>query len=133
LEHLLLRLEEGFVRRAEEARSLRDNEDAFRANVREDTLSNGVSTVIIVLDCVDNIVFLVAHPNLTTVGPEAYRHYSWSFNLTVIKNTGRSKYVRDLRGISKPVNPKDGALLARYDHVKAKCAKMVERNPVVVH
>ena len=30
------------------------------------------------------------------------------------------------------VNPKDVALLTRDDHVKAKCAKMVERNPVVV-
>jgi hypothetical protein len=132
LEHLLLRLEEGFVRRAEEARRVRDNEDAFRANVREDTLSNGVSTVIIVLDCVDSIVFLVGHPNLTAVGPEALRHYSWSFNLTVIKNTGRSKYVRDLRDSSNPVNPKDGALFATYDHVISKCAKMVERNSVVV-
>ena len=30
------------------------------------------------------------------------------------------------------MNPKDVALLARDDHVIAKCAKMVERNPVVV-
>jgi len=79
----LLRLEEGFVRRAEEARRVRDNEDAFRVNVREDILSNGVSTVIIVPDCVDSIVALVGHPNLAAVGPEACRHYSWSFNLTV--------------------------------------------------
>jgi len=77
---------------------------------------------------VDLTVHLVGHPNRIAVGPEAWRHYSWSFNPTV---TGR-KYARDLRGISKPVNPKDAALLARYDHVKAKCAKMVERNPVVV-
>jgi hypothetical protein len=96
--------------------------------VREDILSNGVSTVIIVLDCVDLTVRLVGHPNLTAVGPEEWRHYSWSFNLAV---TGRA-HVRDLRGISIPVNPKDVALLARYDHVVAKCAKMVERNPVVV-
>jgi hypothetical protein len=32
----------------------------------------------------------------------------------------------------KVVNLKDVALLARYDHVVAKCAHMVERNPVVV-
>jgi hypothetical protein len=89
LEHLLLRQEEGFVRRAEEARRVRDNVDAFRGNVREDTLSNGVRAPgnrwTIVLDCVDNIVVLVGHPNLAAVGPEAWRrgHYSWSFNLTV--------------------------------------------------
>jgi hypothetical protein len=34
---------------------------------------------------VDTIVELVGHPNLTAVTagePEAWRHYSWSFNLT---------------------------------------------------
>jgi hypothetical protein len=77
---------------------------------------------------VDSIVLLVGHPNLTAVGPEAYRHYSWSFNLP---GTGR-KNARDLRDNSIPVNPKDVAFPARYDHVVAKCAKMVERNPVVV-
>jgi hypothetical protein len=30
------------------------------------------------------------------------------------------------------VNPKDAALLARYDHVVSKCAHFVERNPDVV-
>jgi len=87
---LLFRQEEGAVAlpllaasRCEGARRVRDNGDAFRGNVREDTLSNGVSTVIIVLDCVDSIVALVGHPNLAAVGPEAWRHYSWSFNLTV--------------------------------------------------
>ena len=39
---------------------------------------------------------------------------------------------RDLGDISTAVHPKDVALLARYDHVKAKGAKMVEGNPVVV-
>jgi hypothetical protein len=34
--------------------------------------------------------------------------------------------------ISTAVNPKDVALLARHDHVKAIGAKMVEGNPVVV-
>jgi hypothetical protein len=89
LEHLLFRQEEGAALRAasrcEGARRVRDNVDAFGVNVREDILSNGVSTVIIVLDCVDSIVALVGHPNLTALerGPEAWRHYSWSFNLTV--------------------------------------------------
>ena len=74
----------GRVNRCEGARRVRDNVDAFRVNVREDILSNGVSTVIIVLDCVDNIVVLVGHPNLAAVGPEAWRkgYYSWCFNLT---------------------------------------------------
>jgi hypothetical protein len=81
LELLLVRHEEGFVIRAEEARRVRDNVDAFRGNVREDTLSNGA----IVLDCVDSMVVLVRHPNLAAVEqrPEVLRHYSWSFNLTV--------------------------------------------------
>jgi hypothetical protein len=83
LEHLLLRHEEGFVRRAEEARRVRDNVDAFRGSVKEDLLSNGVSGRG--PDCVDSTVGLVGHPNLTAVGPEAWRkgYYSWSFNLTV--------------------------------------------------
>ena len=96
--------------------------------MREDIWKNGVRTGtrwISVLDCVDSIAVLVGHPNLTAVGPEAWRHYSWSFNVY-------AKGPRDLRGSSIPVNPKDVALLARYDHVEAKCAKMVERNPVVV-
>jgi hypothetical protein len=46
-------------------------------------------------------------------------------------DTGR-KYERDELDRSIPVNPKDGVVVARYDHVKAKCAKMVERNPVVI-
>jgi hypothetical protein len=81
LEHLLFRQEEGAVAlpllaasRCEGARILRDNVDAFGVNVREDTLSNGVRTPgnrwTIVLDCVDNIVALVGHPNLAAVGPE---------------------------------------------------------------
>ena len=131
MERLLFRLEEGAGARggvAEGARRRRDNEDAFRVNVREDIWKNGVRTGtwwIIVPDCVDSIAVLVGHPNLTAVRPEAWRHYSWSFNLY-------AKGPRDLRLSSIPVNPKDVALLARYDHVEAKCAKMVERNPVVV-
>jgi hypothetical protein len=81
---------------------------------------------------VDLTVNLVGHPNFTAVGPEAWRHYSWSFNLPA---TGR-KYVREGkdRETTGPVNPVDAALLARYDHVVTKYARssMVERNPVVV-
>jgi hypothetical protein len=78
---------------------------------------------------VDSIAGLVGHPNLTAVGPEAWRwrNYGWSFNLGA---GGRD--VRDMWSTWKVVNLKDVALLARYDHVKAKCAKVVERNPVVV-
>jgi len=110
------------------ARNDRDNVDAFRINVREDIWKNDVRTRawwVSVPDCVDRIALLVGHPNLTTVRPEAYRHYAGSFNLF-------AKGPSDLRFSAIAVNPKDVALLARYDHVKAKCADMVERNPVVV-
>ena len=73
---------------------------------------------------------LVGDPNLAAVGPEEGRHHSWSFNL-VYGRIGR-KQGRDVGDSSSPVNPKDVALPARYDHVKAICAKMVEGNPVVV-
>jgi hypothetical protein len=76
---------------------------------------------------VDKTVSLVGHPNLTTVGPEEWRHYSWSF-----KRLATRKQAGDVRDSSSPVNPKNVALLTRYDHVKAKCAKMVEGNPGVV-
>ena len=42
------------------------------------------------------------------------------------------KQARDMGDISTSVNPKDVALLARDDHVKAIRAKMVEGDPVVV-
>jgi len=77
---------------------------------------------------VDLTVLLVGHPNLTAVGPEEWRHYSWSFNHPATTR----KQARDMGDISTTVNPKDVALLARDDHVKAVCAKMVERDPVVV-
>jgi len=74
------------------------------------------------------MVLLVGHPNLTAMGPEKWRYYSWSFKYSA---TAR-KQARDVRGISTSVNPKDVALLTRYDQVKAIRAKMVERNSVVV-
>jgi hypothetical protein len=76
---------------------------------------------------VDSIVVLGSHPNLTALGPEAYWHYSWSFNFSVEGRDGR-----DMWSSWKVINLKDVALVARYDHVKAKIASMVERNPVVV-
>jgi len=79
---------------------------------------------------VDGTGDLVGDPNLAAVGSERWRHYSWSFNTVEIR-IGR-KQGGDLRDNSSPVNPKDGALLARDDHVISKCAKVVERNPVVV-
>ena len=95
--------------------------------MREEIVSNGVSGRE--ADCVDSIAYFVGDPNLAAVGPEGWRHYSWSFSR--VWGTGRI-YSRDLRDSSKPVNPKDVAFPARDDHVKAICAKMVERNSVVV-
>ena len=75
----------------------------------------------------DRTAVLVGHQDLTAEGPEAWRHYSWSFNVL-----GLRRRVRDMRGSSGPVNLPDAAVLARHDHVVAKCAHMVERNPGVV-
>ena len=38
----------------------------------------------------------------------------------------------EVRDSSSPVNRPDAAVLARYDHVVAKCAHFVERNRAVV-
>ena len=73
---------------------------------------------------------LVGDPNLAAVGPEEGRHHSWSFN--PVESRKRRKQGGDMGDSSSPVNPKDVALLARDDHVISKCAKVVERNPVVV-
>jgi len=73
---------------------------------------------------VDSTAYLVGDPNLAAVEPEAWRHYSWSFDC--------GARARDGRDSSSPVKPKHAAFPARDDHVIAICAKMVERNPVVV-
>ena len=79
----------------------------------------------------DGIGLLVSYPNLAAVGPEESRHYSWSFN-RVVGWIGRKKGRDERDSYGAPVNPKDVALLARNNHVKAKCPSMVEGNPVVV-
>ena len=95
--------------------------------IRRDQLksiwSNGASRV---LDCVDLTVDIVGHQDLTAEGPEAWRHYSWSFKVRRPAMTAMGVTC------SSPVNLKDGAVLARYDHVVPKCAHMVERNRGVV-
>jgi hypothetical protein len=40
--------------------------------------------------------------------------------------------VRDVRDNSIMVNLPDAAVLARYDHVEAKCVHFIERNRAVV-
>jgi len=113
------RLEEGAAR-AEGAQSRRDDHDAFRAGPIEDIISNVAAAV----DCVDSTVVLVGRQELAAIGPELSRHYSWSFKF--------GARVRDKRDSSSPVNRKDEAVLRRHDHVEAKCALMVERNPGVI-
>ena len=75
----------------------------------------------------DSIEVLVGYPNLTAVGPEAWRHYSWSFNLY-------AKGPRDLcdnsvMGNGSFVNPKDVAFPARDGGAIwfTKYSRMVER------
>jgi hypothetical protein len=126
LGELLFRQEEGS--RREENRRRRDNEYAFRRNMTEDIWKNGVSAVIIVLDCVDGISVLVRCPNLTSVRPESRRHYGWSFKACACVRNG----VTAIQDISIPVNLKDSAVLTRYDHVVVKCAYMIECNPVLI-
>ena len=63
-------------------------------------------------------------------GPEAYRHYSWSFNECESMRYGRR--VREVRDKTYPINRKEAAVLARYDHFVAKCAHFVERKRAVV-
>jgi hypothetical protein len=77
-----------------------------------------------VLDCVDPTDVIVGDQKLTLEGTEASRRYSWSFSIVA--------RVRDLRDSSIPVNPKDAAVMARYEHVVSKIAHFVERNPGVV-
>jgi hypothetical protein len=72
---------------AKSAQRVRDNVEAFRARVREEIESNGVTGRL--PDCVDSIAYLVGDPNLAPVGPEEWvvRHYSWSFSR--VSATGR--------------------------------------------
>jgi hypothetical protein len=79
---------------------------------------------------VDSIGILVGYPNLAAVRPEESGHYRWSFN-RVVNRIGWEQG-SDVSDGSIPVNPKDIAFIARDDHVKAKCANMVECDPVVV-
>jgi len=64
------RLEEGAIR-AVGARKRRDNEDHFCASEPWPDPEGVISNVAKVIDCVDLIVTLVGHQDLTTEGPEA--------------------------------------------------------------
>ena len=81
---LLFRQPEGKAS-AKGAQRIRDNVEAFRGRMTEEIESNGVSGRL--PDCVDSIAYLIGDPNLAAVGPEAWRHYSWSFSR--VSATGR--------------------------------------------
>ena len=85
-------------------------------------------TVTIVLDCVDRTAVLVGHQDLTAEGPEAWRRYSWSFNLWAPAAPVSAICV----GVPAPSTCQTPPGLARHDHVVAKCAHIVERNPGMV-
>jgi len=83
-----------------------------------------------VVDCVDSTAVLVGRQDLAAIGPEVSRHYSWSF-----KFGPRVRDERDMWRVRRDrevVNLPDDAVLTRHDHVVAKCALMVERNPGVI-
>ena len=78
---VVYRLEVGAAR-AVGARTRRDHLDAFRTvPIRRGPIEGIVSNGAIVLDCVDLTVDIVGRQDLTAQGPEAHRHYSWSFNV----------------------------------------------------
>jgi hypothetical protein len=82
---------------------------------------------------VDSTVVLVGRQDLAAQGPEAHRHYSWSFKFGARVRDQRDMWRgRARRRGREVVNPQDDAVLRRYDHVEAKCAHMVERNPGVI-
>ena len=129
------RLEEGATRggarrgRLEGAQSRRDDHDAFRAGPIEDIISNVAAAV----DCVDSAVVLVGRQDLAAIGPELSRHYSWSFKFGARARDNRDMWrCRRRRRGREVVNLQDDAVLRRHDHVEAKCALMVERNPGVI-
>jgi len=124
---VFFRLEVGAAR-AEGARSRRDDHDGFRTFPIEDIISNGVTGTVV--DCVDSTVVLVGCQDLAAQGSEAHRHYSWSFKLgaRAVDERGNSK----VGWVWIYANLPDGAVLTRRDHVVAKCAHMVERNPGVI-
>ena len=51
------------------AHRVRDNVEAFRARMREEIVSNGISGWE--ADCVNSIAYFVGDPDLAAVGPEA--------------------------------------------------------------
>jgi hypothetical protein len=128
------RREQGAARAGEGAWIRRDDEDAFCGEPIEGLQSN----VAQVVDCVDLTVVLVGHQDLAAVTirarrrPKAYWRHSWSFKLGARASglnegdvSGRVN-TRHKRGAAA------GARVTRHDHVVAKCAFMVERNPCVL-
>jgi hypothetical protein len=75
-------------------------------------------------------VILVTHPKLAAIGPEAARHYSWTFNFS---NWSRAVEVTDISDNSSPVHlPHAAAKFTRYEHVVSKLSLLVEGNPGMV-
>jgi hypothetical protein len=124
------RLEQGAVL-AESAQRLRDDHDFF-GTVPLDNIQSNVAAAV---DCVESTgdgrnsigEVLVGHPDLAAKGAEAARHYSWIFNCA-----GQVVMIEDEPDIcdsSGPVHlPDAAAALTRHDHVKVKCALMIEGN-----
>ena len=81
----------------------------------------------------DSAVVLVGRQDLAAIGPELSRHYSWSFKFDARARDNRDMWrCRRRRRDREVVNLQDDAVLRRHDHVEAKCALMVERNPGVI-
>ena len=76
-------------------------------------------------------VILIAHPDLAAKGPENTRHHSWIFNCAGLPVIIQDK--PDIGGIACPVHlPHAAAAFTGHDHVKVKCALMIEGNPGMV-
>src|SRR6266550_1253343 len=128
------RREQGAARVGEGTWIRRDDEDAFRGEHVEGLQSN----VAQVVDCVDSTVVLVGHQDLAAVTirarrrPEAYWRHSWSFKLGARASGLNEGDVSGRVNTRHKSGAAAGAGVTRHDHVVAKCAFMVERNPCVL-
>ena len=76
-------------------------------------------------------VILIAHPKLAAKGPEGTRHHSWIFNCAGLHVMIQDK--PNIRRVACAIHlPHPAAAFTGHDHVKVKCALMIEGNAGMV-